>query len=210
MRLWARAALGVVAFLGVGGWAESRCMVALQPLGQVSPEDVQSARAALAEFWGAEVEVLPAQPLPTAAWYPPRQRYRADRLIDFLTTLGVPQADRVVGLTGSDISITKDPYPDWGIFGVGELGGRACVVSTYRLRRGAREDLPRARLVKVLNHELGHTFGLEHCTTKHCLMDDANGSISTVDAEPGELCDACRKRVQAQGLKAGERALPCR
>jgi archaemetzincin len=207
---WKRVALGAVTCLTLGGWAESRCMVALQPLGQVSQEDVQSARAAMAEFWGADIEVLPAQPLPATAWYPPRQRYRADRLLEYLAGLDLPHSDRVVGLTGSDISTTKDAYPDWGIFGLGQLGGRACVVSTYRLGRGSGQDQPHSRLVKVLNHELGHTFGLEHCATAHCLMGDANGSISTVDAEPGELCEACRARARAQGLKAGERALPCR
>jgi archaemetzincin len=184
-------------------------MVALQPLGKVSPEAVQSAQAAMADFWGADVQILPAQPLPSSAWYEPRHRYRAGRLLDWLAALVVPQADRVVGLTGSDISTTKDSYSDWGIFGLGQLGGRVCVVSTYRLGKGVGgHDLPRARLVKVLNHEMGHTFGLEHCTTAHCLMEDAQGSMSTVDAEPGGLCAVCRKRVRSLGLKAGDHALP--
>jgi archaemetzincin len=208
MRFFKVAALGVASCLAAGWQADAGCMVALQPLGKVSPEDVQLARAAVAEFWGAEVEVLPAQPLPSSAWYEPRHRYRAERLIDWLESLMVRQADRVVGLTGSDISIAKGSYPDWGIFGIGELGGRACVVSTYRLGKGGGARLSKARLVKVLNHEMGHTFGLDHCTTPHCLMGDAQGTISTVDAEPGELCPVCRERVRSQGLKAGDHALP--
>jgi archaemetzincin len=202
------AGAGFVACLALGGRAQAGCTVALQPLGTVRPEVVEQARQAVTEFWGAEVQVLPAQPLPVAAWFEPRQRWRAERLLDWLAAREVLRADRVVGLTAADISTTKDEHPDWGIFGLGQLGGRACVVSTFRLGRGGvSRERALVRLAKVLNHELGHTFGLEHCPTPKCLMEDARGSIATVDAEPGALCAVCRARVHSGGLKAGKRAL---
>ena len=93
----------------------------------------------------------------------------------------------------------KGEYDDWGIFGQGWLGGRACVVSTYRLGRGkVSEDLFRERFVKVVNHEIGHTFGLDHCPTQGCLMADAEGTIKTVDQEAGGLCQGCRQRLVVQ------------
>lgn len=70
------------------------------------------------------------------------------------------------------------------------------MVSTFRLTRGASRDLFYRRLIKVVNHELGHTFGLPHCPNERCLMGDAKGTIVTVDRETGALCDQCRETLR--------------
>ena len=58
------------------------------------------------------------------------------------------------------------------------------------------------RLVKVLNHELGHVLGLEHEPTRGCIMEDAAGTVRTVDGENGLLCDKCRQALEEKrGLK---------
>ena len=89
------------------------------------------------------------------------------------------------------------PYEDWGIFGLGSISGKTCVVSTFRLKYGnASEELLSSRLIKVINHEIGHTLGLQHCPHLNCLMEDANGSIKPVDNESGDLCADCAKKVK--------------
>lgn len=82
-----------------------------------------------------------------------------------------------------------------------ELSGKSqshlllsCVVSTFRLRKNVSREKLTERLVKVVNHELGHTFGFPHCPTSRCLMQDAKGTIKTVDNETGRFCPACRER----------------
>lgn len=173
-------------------------IVALQPYGEVPKERIEVVRKGLKEAFGFEIAVLEAKPLPQAAWHAPRQRYRAEKLLTDLDA-AVPKKHRIIiGLAAKDISTTKDEHEDWGIFGLGELGGRACVVSTFRLgARGADEAKLRDRLRKVAIHEAGHVMGLDHCPSDCCVMRDAESSIATVDDETGRFCDACVKSINA-------------
>ena len=115
-----------------------------------------------------------------------RQRYRAEKILEFLYSLRTDKIDKIVGLTSSDISTTKDPYDDWGIFGMAFINGSTCVVSTFRLGEGKVDTvLFHERLKKVIAHEVGHILGLPHCPTPGCLMQDAQGRIATIDGSDG-------------------------
>ena len=168
--------------------------VALRPLGGVDPVDIQEVADHLR--FVAKVTVLPPEPLPSVAYYPPRQRFRGDTLLDFLERDTPVSYSRVIGITSQDISVTRGEIYDWGVFGVSQLSGRPAIVSTYRLRvGGASPEKTRCRLDNVALHELGHTLGLPHCTTKGCVMNDAHGSIRPVDESTGDFCAACAARL---------------
>jgi archaemetzincin len=175
----------------------------LQPLGPVlTPDDVGIVRDALKAFYYMDVKTLPSAPLPRSAFYPPRQRYRAERLLRHLERTAPVDAFRVLGITAVDISTTKGKYHDWGILGLATLDGRTCVLSSFRCKRGATtEAIVRARLGKVAVHEVGHTFGLEHCATFGCIMEDARGTVTTTDREY-DLCVHCRQKLRRMGRAA--------
>ncbi|MBN1532588.1 MAG: Zn-dependent protease [Spirochaetes bacterium] len=174
---------------------EQMPVIAVQPLGPVDRGTVELVMRGVREYYRLEAVLLPPIPLPPHAYYAHRNRYRAEKLLAHLDSLHGAAYRAVLGITASDISTTKGDIPDWGIFGLAILGGRACVVSTFRLRRGAGEAKINERLVKVANHELGHAFGLPHCPTPRCLMNDAKGTIATVDYSTGRLCDRCREKL---------------
>lgn len=192
--------------LGLSGFTLSRLVraqtnaasttVALAPLGPFSEGLLAEIdRGLRAELRVGVVRVGPFA-LPVAAWYAPRQRYRAERLLDFLRPHMVSPATRILGVTESDISTTAHGVHDWGLLGLGDLGGRACVISTYRCRRTARDAAQASfRMVTTCVHEVGHTLGLEHCPDTSCLMTDARGSVLTVDRTSGHLCARCRARL---------------
>ena len=158
--------------------------------------------AARRRVYQVEVRRLPAIELPRSAYYAPRRRYRADLLLDHLATLvpaELPAGTRVLGLTSADISTSKPPHRDWGVFGLGSLGGTAGVVSSHRLRKKARDAAQVSwRVTNTAVHELGHVLGLDHCEEANCVMLDAQGGIANTDGSsgvPGPKCQAVLDRA---------------
>ena len=45
-------------------------------------------------------------------------------------------------------------------------------------------------LEETIKHELGHTFGLNHCSDRTCIM-----AINNDEWESGQFCDECKKMI---------------
>lgn len=133
-------------------------------------------------------------PLPSMAYYPARDRYRADSLLLYLSHFGTSDTI-LIGLTNKDISTTKDQIKDWGIMGLGKCPGNASIVSTYRLSRTDQDN----QLYKVALHELGHTQGLGHCKNRTCIMRDAEGGNHFEDLN--DFCPVCKSYLKDKGWR---------
>ncbi|MEM6291459.1 MAG: archaemetzincin [Myxococcota bacterium] len=182
----------------------ARAVVYLAPLGRFDEALLDAVASALQAELQVEVRRLETHPLPKAAWYAPRRRYRAEKLLDHLETLipaGEPASTRILGLTQKDISTTKGDFKDWGIFGLGNMPGQAAVLSSHRLRRKAKNAAHvRKRVVNTAIHEVGHTLGLDHCTeaAQRCPMQDAEGGIANTDSSSGHLGPQCRAELERE------------
>ena len=184
---------------GVRGQGSER-IVYVVPLGDVEAKLLDVARDALAARINAEIRIGGRRDLPQEAWYAPRKRYRAEKLIDALNADPPPDAWRVVGVTEQPISTTKGEIFDWGIAGLGDIDGRTCVLSSaiYRKHSRDRATLER-RMADLVVHEFGHNLGLNHCDVKGCVMADAKGkAIRSADSSTGQYCSKCRGIVEAK------------
>jgi archaemetzincin len=180
--------------------APAEVSVALQPLGKVDRAALASVARSLEAALPVRVTVLAERPLPPSAFYAPRSRYRAEALVEFLEHTAPCDVPYVLGVTAQDISVTKGPVADWGVFGVARLAGRAGVVSTRRLKAGGASNAHALeRLGRVAAHELAHALGLRHCTAAGCLMNDAEGSVRSVDDAAG-FCPRCLETLTALGF----------
>lgn len=185
---------------------DHKLTVLVQPLGPIPAAQLDSVRVGLVLVHGAEVRIAGQVELPASAYTTLRSpRYRADTLIAWLREVKPDSVDLILGITAQDISITKygadgaikEPtwkYRDFGIFGLGYIGGPSCVVSTFRLGDG-RGPVFFDRLLKVTVHEIGHNRRLPHCLDPGCVMRDAVEHLSSVDAAGRGMCAVCRQRA---------------
>jgi archaemetzincin len=121
--------------------------------------------------------------LPSSSYVRDRNRYRADSILLFLNRLN---KGITLGITTKDISCTKDNKKDWGVFGLGSSNLKSGIISSYRLKTD--KDV-----ISTALHELGHIYGLPHCSNPKCLMADANGKY--IEATYW-MCDSCKKQLK--------------
>ena len=172
---------------------KNKNILILQPFSGISQQHVQHVYEKFKPVYDTVI-INPAIPLPEQAYYSPRNRYRAKSLLDFLKTR-VGRDTTIIGLTGKDISTTKNNVKDFGIFGVAYRPSNVCMASTFRLnKRNVQEQF-----YKVSIHELAHTTGLPHCEEKSCYLRDAKGG-NPLDEETS-FCNKCLNHLRKKGWK---------
>lgn len=133
------------------------------------------------------------------------KRYRADSIIRYLKSIKPDMVDYILGLTNDNISNTKYDslgkikipetyFVDISIFGLGFCPGKSCVVSSFNFKN-AETIITKARLQKITIHELGHNFGLPHCKSKNCVIQDGAENLELLDESDMKLCEKCCRRV---------------
>jgi archaemetzincin len=166
-------------------------MVDLQPFSDIPDSMVNYVYVNLKKLCPNTILKKPIA-LPQFAFYKPRNRYKADSLLYFLSRQ-TEKGHVVLGLTSKDISTTKGKIQDWGVMGLGFCPGNACVISCFRLNKNNLLN----QLFKVVIHELGHTQGLDHCNNKSCMMRDAEGKNTT--EEEKDFCPKCKAYLVSKG-----------
>ncbi len=174
----------------------SRALIELVPIGDVDMEVLDFLALVLPEALPVFCRIRNHPVELEAAYQPLRQQYHSTALLAQLVRSHHNPAAKVLGVTDVDLFIPIFTF----VFGEAQLGGTAAVLSVHRLDQrfyGLPEDrrLFLERCEKEALHELGHTFGLVHCSEFECVMHFSN-SIEHVDLKSNAFCAACGRIVQ--------------
>lgn len=181
-----------------------RHTIYIQLLGHFTPMQqrivVQTAEY-VHRYFNLRVELR--EPLPLSVVPPPAFRYHhGTRQMHSGTVLQDVLAPRLPKDAAAYIAFTAiDLFPatEWNfVFGEGSLTERVGVWSVARFGDPSSSKEAQAlvllRTVKTATNELGHMFGMEHCTAHPCNMNGAN-SLEEADRWPLQLCPECLAKV---------------
>ena len=166
-------------------------IISLVPVGQVERDHLELLSEQLASRLGAACLIQPQRQNGEFAYNRDRGQYHSTEILKRLLQDPHTESWRILGVTNLDLYIPILTF----VFGEAQLGAAAALVSTHRLRPefyGMPQDpeLLQERLLKEALHELGHTFGLRHCSDYLCVMSSSH-SAERIDLKQAEFCPAC-------------------
>ncbi len=179
-------------------------IIALQPLDDYNPKQLDFIRKEIENFYNVKVIVLQPVNLPESFRLEGEAKiYSADSILDMLSAKLDNEIVEVIALTHKSIFIlqkdkTKDPLFGKGvqpIFGLADFTGN-CAVVTDVLFNSIDTAVFQHRLRTTVIHEIGHNIGLDHCASERCIMSEQNGKLSALDKSERDYCDDCRKKLK--------------
>ncbi|NOZ62988.1 MAG: archaemetzincin family Zn-dependent metalloprotease [Calditrichaeota bacterium] len=151
----------------------------------------------LSHTFHLQVEVRQKKIIVEEAFSRSRRQYNSSILLSQLIDDPPDSGDcKILGLCDFDLFIPIFTY----VFGEAQLDGIGAIVSTNRLRNefyGGRKNsaLLSERLAKEATHELGHTFGLTHCSHPGCAMNFST-YVEDIDEKSAIFCRECEAVVR--------------
>ena len=164
-------------------------IIEIVPIGNVSTHILQKLPRAIEEkFPGREARIaIHGLEHPDYAFSPSRNQYLAGPILEKLSRFDT-RVERILGVADLDLFA-----PDLNfIFGQAQIGGQAAVIALARLHpefwgQHANQQLLQKRTTKEAIHELGHTYGLEHCSIPTCVMYFSN-MLEETDRKSDQFC----------------------
>ena len=169
--------------------------IALKPLGEVENEIVKELGQEVYRIFRCPVEVKTGFSYLAHTYNPERRQYLSSSLLTSLETSERERDEKVVGIVDVDLYVPRLNF----VFGEADISSGTAIVSLCRLRQeyyGLPPDkkLFLERATKEIVHELGHTFGLEHCSNTRCVMHFSN-CLADTDWKEASFCPKCHPKI---------------
>jgi archaemetzincin len=165
--------------------------IAIVPVGSFDLELIEFISEQIERVFGFSSEILPMLNDLSFAFDSNRKQYHSTKILERLAEKIPPTMTKALAIVQVDLFIPILTH----VYGEAQLGGKTCVVSTFRLNEGRpniniREPFI-GRIMKEAIHELGHTFQLRHCKDQNCLMHYCHDERD-VDRKTDVLCRYCK------------------
>ena len=169
-------------------------MILIIPISYLQIKPLQVLKERLGETLSYNIQIGKAINPPPSSLNKLRGQYRASIILDCIPKLPV-YSDRVLGIVDVDI---YEPGLNY-VLGLADFYNRRALISLTRLRQeyyglDGDDELLYSRILKEAIHELGHTYGLNHCINPACVMHFSNSILDT-DLKGCTLCSVCTKKV---------------
>jgi archaemetzincin len=177
--------LGFVAAFFPAGAPAKKPLIAVVVIGDASHAPLEALEPILRETFGVGIVELSPLALPSSSWNAPRRQYLSTKLLDVLASVKKREWERLLGIADVDLYVPELNF----VFGEADPRRGVAVFSTARLRAGADDALLLRRAATEAVHELGHTYGLSHCSDPTCVMWFSN-TLSESDRKGTRFCQA--------------------
>ena len=167
---------------------QDRAHLNIVPLGAVDELTVSVLAANLQAVMGLNTDIRPRLPKPEYAYQHGRRQYDAGTIINSLVSVAGTKS-LTLGVTRYDICTPILTF----VFGESQLGGKAALISLYRIS-DEKKEVTGTRAAKIGLHEVGHLLGIGHCRTSDCLMC-FSANLEKLDQLPLWFCDACMYEI---------------
>jgi len=180
--------------LGAGNRSKMEGKIYLVPVGNIESWVLETLKKGIGETFSSKVEIYEKMKFPQRAFNAERNQYFCPHIMNSLRDFIDPgKKDKVLGIVVEDLYIHGLNF----VFGQAELGGHFALISLARLHQsfyGLAENkiIFLERTKKEAVHELGHTFGLEHCPDPECVMHFSNSLMDT-DRKSASFCSRCKE-----------------
>lgn len=153
---------------------------------------------AVEKAFGLPAQRLDPTPVPDHTFNSGRGQYHSTSILKTLLTRLPEDALRLLAVTDVDLFVPQLNF----VFGEAAVDGKVCVISLYRLHPefyGRQPDhaLFLRRAVTEAVHELGHTFGLHHCSNPRCVMFFSS-NIEDTDRKSPVFCGECAQKLRSK------------
>ncbi|OGN95060.1 MAG: hypothetical protein A2Z75_02735 [Chloroflexi bacterium RBG_13_50_10] len=169
--------------------------ITIKPLGDIDSNILETLKERLNETFGCPVDITPEAIGLEPAYDSKRQQYLASKLLSRLKKSIVAEDEKALGIVDVDLYAPGLNF----IFGQADIAAGVALISLCRLRQEyyglpSDEALFPDRAIKEAVHELGHTFGLGHCSNYKCVMHFSN-SLADTDQKQAAFCSRCHPKL---------------
>jgi archaemetzincin len=173
--------------------------ILLIAIGEVETKVIETLKFDLNRAFEKQVLVGKGMPRPDYAFNKKRIQYLSTAILKaMMERKEYAIYEKILGIIDDDLYVPKLNF----VFGEASRRGRAAIISLTRLRNEfyklpEDKSLFRKRVLTEAVHELGHTYGLGHCGSPHCVMFFSNSLIDT-DMKGPNFCQRCKRNLTLQ------------
>ena len=166
------------------------------PFDDVSTDVLRRIGESLTQQLNIAYDITAVMSIPPAAYNQQRRQYHSSILLEMLIATYGKTGKHILGIADYDLFVPQLNF----VFGEADVYNKTAVISLTRLRQEyyhlpPDNNLFLQRALTEAIHELGHTYGLQHCSNPHCVMFFSN-ALADTDRKGYLFCDKCKTRLK--------------